>query len=142
MSYILWNNWGNTCTRFPLSVHLFQIGHFSVQTLWSICMIHIIGCTPQQSVPITPTICKLSMIPTLERCTGTYCNLFSSSLSVICERWSFSRGFLRVLWFPPPIKLTGMIYYWNIVESSIKHHKPSFSLGGHVYSSNKTITIK
>ena len=31
-------------------------------------------------------------------------------------------GFLRVLWFPPPIKLTPR-YNWNIVESGIKHHK-------------------
>ena len=30
-------------------------------------------------------------------------------------------GFLR---FTPPIKLTATIYNWNIVESSIKHHKP------------------
>jgi len=33
-------------------------------------------------------------------------------------------GFLWVLWFPPPIKLTAMMYScnWNIVESGIKHH--------------------
>ena len=34
-------------------------------------------------------------------------------------------GFLRVLWFPPPMKLTAIIYLcnWNIVESGIKHHQ-------------------
>ena len=34
-------------------------------------------------------------------------------------------GFLRVLWFPPPMKLTATIYLcnWNIVESGIKHHQ-------------------
>ena len=32
-------------------------------------------------------------------------------------------GFLRVRRFPPPIKLTSR-YYWNIVESGVKHHKP------------------
>jgi len=31
------------------------------------------------------------------------------------------RDFLRVLRFPPPIKLSATIY-WNIVESGIKHH--------------------
>ena len=31
-------------------------------------------------------------------------------------------GFLRVLRFPPPIKLTATIYR-NIVESGVKHHK-------------------
>ena len=35
-------------------------------------------------------------------------------------------GFLRVLWFPPPIKLTATIY-WNIVENGVKHHKPNQS---------------
>ena len=33
-------------------------------------------------------------------------------------------GFLWVLWFPPPIKLTAW-YNWNIVESGVKHHKPN-----------------
>ena len=35
-------------------------------------------------------------------------------------------GFLRVLWFPPPIKLTATIYKcnWNIVGSGVKHPKP------------------
>ena len=31
-------------------------------------------------------------------------------------------GFLRLLRFPPPIKLTPQ-YNWNIVESDVKHHK-------------------
>jgi hypothetical protein len=34
-------------------------------------------------------------------------------------------GFLRVLQFPPPIKLTPW-YIWNIVESAITHHNPPF----------------
>jgi len=33
-------------------------------------------------------------------------------------------GFLRLLLFPPPIKLTAPRYSWNIVESGVKHHKP------------------
>jgi hypothetical protein len=33
-------------------------------------------------------------------------------------------GYLRLLRFPPPIKLTPQ-YNWNIVESDIKHHKPN-----------------
>jgi hypothetical protein len=32
-------------------------------------------------------------------------------------------GFLRVFRFPPPIKLPR--YNWNIVESGVKHHKPT-----------------
>ena len=32
-------------------------------------------------------------------------------------------GFLRVLWFPPPIKLTST--KWNIVESDVNHHNPN-----------------
>ena len=33
-------------------------------------------------------------------------------------------GFLLVLRFPPPIKLPPR-YNWNIVESGVKHHKPT-----------------
>ena len=33
-------------------------------------------------------------------------------------------GFLRVLWFPPPIKLTQR-YSWNGVESVFKQYKPT-----------------
>ena len=36
-------------------------------------------------------------------------------------------GFLRVLWYPPPIKLTPR-YNWNIVESGVKHNNPSNNL--------------
>jgi len=39
-------------------------------------------------------------------------------------------GFLWILQFPPPIKLTATIY-WNIVESGIKHHQTSIK---HNYS--------
>ena len=31
-------------------------------------------------------------------------------------------GFLQILQFPPPIKLTAR-YSWNIIESGIKHHQ-------------------
>ena len=33
-------------------------------------------------------------------------------------------GFLRVLRFPPPIKLTDMILLKRLFESDVKHHKP------------------
>ena len=36
-------------------------------------------------------------------------------------------GLLRVLRFPPPIKLTATIN-WNIVESGVKHHKTKANL--------------
>ena len=34
-------------------------------------------------------------------------------------------GFLRVIWFPQPIKVTATRYNWNIVESGVKHHNPN-----------------
>jgi hypothetical protein len=34
-------------------------------------------------------------------------------------------GFLWVLRFPPPTRLTATIYNRNIVESGVKHHKPN-----------------
>ena len=34
------------------------------------------------------------------------------------------RGFLRILWFPPTIKLTPR-YKWNIVKGGVKHHNPN-----------------
>jgi hypothetical protein len=35
-------------------------------------------------------------------------------------------GFLRVLWFLPPIKLiTKIRYNWNIAESGVKQHNPN-----------------
>ena len=40
----------------------------------------------------------------------------------VCQWHAAGQGFLRVLWFPPPIKLTNN---WNIVESGVKHHKPT-----------------
>jgi hypothetical protein len=33
-------------------------------------------------------------------------------------------GFLQVLRFHPPIKLTATIHNWNIVEIGVRHHKP------------------
>ena len=39
-------------------------------------------------------------------------------------------GFPRVLLFPPPINLPPR-YIWNIVESGIKHHKPTYLPGVH-----------
>ena len=53
----------------------------------------------------------------------TFCDEVVCDLQEIC-------GFLRVLRFPPPIKLTAMIYMWNwnIVESGVKHHNPKIIL--------------
>jgi hypothetical protein len=42
-------------------------------------------------------------------------------IKFVNDLWQVGR-FLRVLWFPPPIKLPR--YNWNIVESGLKHHKP------------------
>jgi lipopolysaccharide/colanic/teichoic acid biosynthesis glycosyltransferase len=45
-------------------------------------------------------------------------------LKIVNDLWQVGR-FLLVLQFPPPIKLTAMIYNWNIVESGVKHHNPN-----------------
>ena len=51
--------------------------------------------------------------PFMARCS--WYNIMWSSLSVTCDRWG---GFLKVLWFPPPIKWPPR-YNWNIVESGV-----------------------
>ena len=58
-------------------------------------------------------------------------------------------GFLRVLRFPPPIKLTATIYRgnWNIVESGVKYHNPKPSDILHVspviyYSRHVSLLLK
>jgi hypothetical protein len=45
-------------------------------------------------------------------------------IKFVSDLWQVG-GFLQVLRFPPPIKLSAMIYNWNIVESGVKHHKTS-----------------
>jgi hypothetical protein len=42
-------------------------------------------------------------------------------IKFVDELWQVG-GFLQDLPFPPPIKLTAMIYSWNIVDSGVKHH--------------------
>ena len=46
-------------------------------------------------------------------------------------------GFLWVLRFPPPIKLTAMKYNTYIVESGVKHHNPNST-----YSLESVLTLK
>ena len=71
---------------------------------------------PVQSEPITTTVVSLN--PAQERYKiQHYVIKFVSYLRQI-------GGFLRVLRFPPPIKLTAR-YNWNIVESGVKQHKPN-----------------
>ena len=47
-------------------------------------------------------------------------------------------GFLRVLRFPPTIKLTAM-YDWNIVGSGVKHHKTNQPITNNTHIFKKTI---
>jgi len=49
-------------------------------------------------------------------------------------------GILRVLRFPPPIKLTSTIYNWNIVESVHKHYYPNYILI--IYGVGKSCLVK
>ena len=67
-------------------------------------------------------------IPLMARCTWTTLCQKVSDLRQIC-------GFLRVLLFSPPIKLTK--YDWNIVESGIKHHNPT-----RILSNERKIILK
>jgi hypothetical protein len=48
---------------------------------------------------------------------------YNNVIKSVSELWQVC-GFLRVLRFPPPIKLTATIKL-NIVESGIKHHNPN-----------------
>ena len=44
-------------------------------------------------------------------------------IKFVSDFWQVG-GFLRILRFPQPIKLTTR-YNWNIVESGVKHHQVS-----------------
>jgi hypothetical protein len=44
-------------------------------------------------------------------------------IKFVSDLWQVG-GFLRVLPFPPPIKLTAP-YNWNIVEGGVKHNNPN-----------------
>jgi hypothetical protein len=50
----------------------------------------------------------------------TLCDKVFGDLQQIC-------GFLQILLFPSPIKLTATIS-WDIVESGVKHHNPFYEL--------------
>ena len=72
----------------------------------------VVGFIPMQWLPITT--------PTKARCT-----LYSIQpyvIKFVCDLHQVG-GFLRVLWFPPPIKRTPW-YNWNIVDRGIKHNNP------------------
>jgi hypothetical protein len=62
---------------------------------------------PVQSVPITTKAVSLNPVHGEEYLIQHYVIKFVSDLRQVC-------GFLRVLWFSPPIKLT-----------EIKHHNPN-----------------
>jgi hypothetical protein len=67
---------------------------------------------PMQSVPITTNVVRSNYA----QARWTQYNIMWYSLWL-----TTGGGFLRLLRFPPPIKLTR--YNWNIVESGVKHHK-------------------
>ena len=72
----------------------------------------------QLSVPITTKVLSLNPVHDKVYSIQLYAINFDSNLRQV-------GGFLWVLWFPPPIKLTTTIYNWNIVESAVKHHNPN-----------------
>jgi hypothetical protein len=69
-----------------------------------------------QAVPITTKVVSSNPIHGEVYSIQLYVMKFLSDLQQV-------GGFLRVLRFPPPIKLTPQ-YNWNIVENCVKHHKP------------------
>ena len=73
--------------------------------------------TYMQSLPITTKIVSSSLAHGKVYSIQHYVITFVSDLRQV-------GGFLRVFRFPPPIKLTATIYYWYIVESSIRNHTP------------------
>ena len=72
---------------------------------------------PLQSVAITTNVVSSNTIHGEVYSIQHYVIKFVSDLRQV-------GGFLWTLRFPPPIKLTATIYL-NIVESGIKHHKPT-----------------
>ena len=73
-----------------------------------------------QSVPITTNVVSSNPIHGEVYLIQYYVIKFVSDLRQVC-------GFIRVLQFPPSIKLTAT-KNWNIVESGAKHHKPNHLL--------------
>ena len=57
------------------------------------------------------------------RCKFESRSLWGLFDTTLCDKVCQVGGFLRVVWFPPPIKLPTR-YNWNIVESGAKHHNP------------------
>jgi len=70
-----------------------------------------------QSVPITTKIVSWKPV------YGEVYSIQHYVIQFIIDLWQVG-GFLWVLSFPPPIKLTAR-YNWSICESDIKHHKPN-----------------
>jgi len=68
-----------------------------------------------QSVSITPNVVSTNPAQGEVYSIQHYVIKFVSGLRKV-------DGFLRVLRFPPPMKLTATIFHWNIVESGVKHH--------------------
>ena len=72
-----------------------------------------------QSVPITTKV--VSSHP-------TYGKVYLIQINVIKVLRDLGQGggYLRVLWFPPPIKMYWRSRYsWNIIESGVEHHNLS-----------------
>jgi len=71
-----------------------------------------------QSVPITTKVVNSNLL--MARCT----QLIQLDVIKFVSDLQQVGGFLRVLQFPPPIKLTA-IYNWSIDEGGVKHHNPN-----------------
>ena len=74
--------------------------------------------TTYATVPIITNVCEF--VP----CSGEVYSIQHYVIKFVSDLLQVG-GFLRVLWFPPPIKLTATIYDRDIVEGGIKHHNPN-----------------
>ena len=95
--------------------------YFIARPWWLWSYDSCISKLPVLSVPITTNV---SSNPRL----GEMYSKQHYVIEFVSDLWQVG-GFLRVLWFPPPLKLTATIYgNWNIVESGIKYHTKSILL--------------
>ena len=110
--------WCNIAMRNPFSQIQLMMVYIFIHQIEGAVLVVIVWWLdlklPMQSVPIITNV--VSSNPTQE--IQHYVIKFVSDLRQVS-------AFLRVLWFPPPIKLGWPWYNWDIVESGIKHHKPN-----------------
>ena len=98
------------------------LGHYAVQLL-VVCLFVVLPCTfyslqrPSWSYGslIYDYLCNECLTPLIKYCSGEVFLIQHNVIKFDSDLWQVS-GFLRVLWLPPPIKLTATIwlkYCWK-----------------------------